>query len=1002
MSSTTKNNTRKLPITPTSTKSNNPYNNNNHHHNHHHVNTTTATVSASSNNNNIDTLRSRSYSTHTFTSLDEVTQYNSADSTGHSFNDDPLGMHITDLLNAGVFQGIRKNNYFQHDNNDNYEEKEEQNTIFPLLSIRNLKKVQNFLLFSYYIIFNQQQQHTPTKIHKIKTLPTLSQSFKISIIFLLLSSIQISTFTNIILQNIILLYLVLLLFLSSLLVDYNDLYNTIFPLWVQHYVVNGVKDYVEQIGIDYFYTQRYLGRNQWIVNNNNDVDSQEEKHTNNDSNHNNNNEYQFLIHRNVPCAITKSKMKCTTTTNSTTNTTTTTTTTTAITTTAKNNNEHTPMWQCQNVNFDKLSSILQNQHNQNHNNQKYKLHPSSLDHLIATNYCYIMINGSNNNDNNKHSSKGNNNKQGSKRKLHSYRYTSRRKGLTITTTTNTTTNATATTNNYNDKDNNNIHIFHRHDKSDDNHLTPLSPILSSQSEDIGDWYDPKNGSSGVGPHTPSHQHHGGGNSGGGLTSVQSMDAIEIIRPSSIQRHDVVNHKMPSSPTSEKRPRRRLYAEKKNGDLIRRGSDGESDDDEDDETEAYQHVLDADVTLNPSEEVLLSDFEATNSDADVSFSSTSYADVDTNHSDRAFRKNKDESNNKDDVKWLDVGAKIGRRILESETLHQVITKSQMATNISSSFSGAEDESESKKKDPFDYTQAESPKNIAKPFHAMWTSPNVEYPSFDDAASEDYSISTETGEPSTQGDDKMTKTRSISRRNSMCSLSPKSKLSKRLAKPLRGYGHGRSISLPASPIRSRSVASRLSEANTSFSSSEAFQLVPRQFDANRFLPPSMAIHHNAAINNIDLIGKRDSRQTLDIKKLSLKNDVLPEFSNKFQPETPRVKARRRQPLLPGVRMVVPIYPASYRKKVSHSPCYYQFATVISSKRINASSPLFEEEDSDCLSITVLLDKSFLRSGKFAEMTLRILDTQRLMPRLDRNCLSFSCYSKITNSHLQPLSF
>jgi hypothetical protein len=988
MSSTTKHNTRKLP-TPTSTKSN-P---------NHHVTTTNTSFNNNNNNNNnnVDTLRSRSYSTHTFTSLDEISHYNSTDNyilhnnSNSHYNDDPLGMHITDLLNAGVFQGIRKNSV-QNDGKDGdlvvekqeQEQKQKIDNIFPIVSIRNLKKVQNFLLVSYHIIFNQESKTTDfetktetetattktihqqiPKIHKIQTLPTVSQSFKISITFLLLSSILISSFTNIILQSMILIYLVLLLFLSSLVIDYNDLYNTLFPVWIQHNVVNGVKDYVEQIGINYFYTQRYLGRNQWIVSNN---DKEEEENIHDGHNHAHDG-YQFLIHRNAPCAITKSKMKCTITTKNNNEyyqnpilglTTTTTSNYIHTNNNSINNHTHTPMWQCQNVNWDKLSSILQNQHNKNHD-QKYVLHPSSLDHLIATNYCYIMINGNNNDS--KHSVA---NKKGSKRKLHSHRHTNRRKGLTITTTTAGTTS----TNNYH-SDGDNLHIYHRNAKSDDHHLIPLSPILSSQSED---FYDPKNGSgSGGGPHTPSHHHQ----HVGGLTSVQSVDAIEIIRPSSIQRHDIVNHKMPSSPTLEKRSKRRSHATK-NRDLIQRGLGGKSDEEEEEEdVKANQHVLDADLTLDPSEEVLLSDIDAINSDGDVSFSSTSYGDVDENPPGTAIRNCKDETN-KDDVKWLDVGAKIGRRILESEKLHQVITQSQMGTNISSSFSGAEDEIELKKKDPFDYTQAESPKNIAKPFHAMWTSPNVEYPSFDDAASEDYSNSVETsGEPSTQGDDKMTKPRSITRRNSICSLSPKSKMSKRLAKPLRGYGHGRSISLPTSPIRSRSVASRLSEANTSLSSSEAFQLAPKQFDANRYLPPSMAIHHNAAIDNIDLINKRDSRQTL--KKLQLKTDSLPEFSNKFQLETPRVKNRRRQPLLAGVRMVVPIYPASYRKKVSHSPCYYQFATVISSKRINASSPPSKEEDSDCLSITVLLDKSFLRSGKFAEMTLRILDTQRHMPRL-----------------------
>ena len=163
--------------------------------------------------------------------------------------------------------------------------------------------------------------------------------------------------------------------------------------------------------------------------------------------------------------------------------------------------------------------------------------------------------------------------------------------------------------------------------------------------------------------------------------------------------------------------------------------------------------------------------------------------------------------------------------------------------------------------------------------------------------------------------------------------------------------------------------------------------KQFDANRFLPPSMAIHHESVTDDIDPKSKLDKMGTTATMKrqfgpLLINTDLRSDFQpRKSVKESTRAKGRRRQALLPGVRMIVPIFPASSRSKkdkVLQSRSYYQFATVSSSKRINAASSKSEDDLTDCLSITVLLDKSFLRSGKFAEMTLRIHDSQRHMPR------------------------
>ena len=108
------------------------------------------------------------------------------------------------------------------------------------------------------------------------------------------------------------------------------------------------------------------------------------------------------------------------------------------------------------------------------------------------------------------------------------------------------------------------------------------------------------------------------------------------------------------------------------------------------------------------------------------------------------------------------------------------------------------------------------------------------------------------------------------------------------------------------------------------------------------------------------------------------------------------KRRSPLAPGVKVAVPLFPYQPHTKLQHrgvggTTCLgrqrksatvpYQMGSVVSSHRI------FVKEDGDiddnatnCLSVTVQLDKSFLRNGEFAELTFRVMDSwidDRYMP-------------------------
>jgi len=120
-------------------------------------------------------------------------------------------------------------------------------------------------------------------------------------------------------------------------------------------------------------------------------------------------------------------------------------------------------------------------------------------------------------------------------------------------------------------------------------------------------------------------------------------------------------------------------------------------------------------------------------------------------------------------------------------------------------------------------------------------------------------------------------------------------------------------------------------------------------------------------------------------------------------------RRPTLLPGVKMVLPIspiqpHPGKRPKNHRHEAKpggAYQMATIISSERIYVGDSLEDRrvcrtrsndeveadrdhetsDDTNCLSITSIVDKSYLRNGKFATITIRVMDEWRgaqYMPR------------------------
>ncbi|KAL7560709.1 hypothetical protein ACA910_021439 [Epithemia clementina (nom. ined.)] len=119
------------------------------------------------------------------------------------------------------------------------------------------------------------------------------------------------------------------------------------------------------------------------------------------------------------------------------------------------------------------------------------------------------------------------------------------------------------------------------------------------------------------------------------------------------------------------------------------------------------------------------------------------------------------------------------------------------------------------------------------------------------------------------------------------------------------------------------------------------------------------------------------------------------------------QKREPLAPGTKVAVPIFPYQPHTKLQHqqrcckstttgihstttgsgrnrrsAQLPYQMGTVVKSKRIyvKEDESFDDGNTTNCLSVTVQLDKSFLRNGEFAELTFRVMDSwsdNRYMP-------------------------
>ena len=150
-----------------------------------------------------------------------------------------------------------------------------------------------------------------------------------------------------------------------------------------------------------------------------------------------------------------------------------------------------------------------------------------------------------------------------------------------------------------------------------------------------------------------------------------------------------------------------------------------------------------------------------------------------------------------------------------------------------------------------------------------------------------------------------------------------------------------------------------------------------------------------NNIDL--KLRLRSAFSSKKkarnvqepsieLELNQPELPSLnftSNRHSNATHKI-CFKRKPLLPGTKIVVPLFSSIGRKSISSGP--HQIATIANCQRIYVPSKWKQKIKNhsfeynhrpNCLELKVYLDKAYLRNGAFVQLTMRILDGMK-MPR------------------------
>lgn len=337
-------------------------------------------------------------------------------------------------------------------------------------------------------------------------------------------------------------------------------------------------------------------------------------------------------------------------------------------------------------------------------------------------------------------------------------------------------------------------------------------------------------------------------------------------------------------------------------------------------------------------------------------------------DQVQQKEKDEKS-KRDAKWLGFGAKLGLTILNSEHIQSVIkgpTEDQYVEPVddqqkfdaliqtdSSLTPKASNINDSEKKSDKLHLMNKSgvhdnrSQSPTKPIHAMWTSPGAAMIHIDNS----------------------------SRSSSLSDLEVP-------IDPTINSDQAQNITMMNDNLILNAASIKRKKHEMSSSTSNTHNRLKQRPD------PIKQSYQNR---------EREKVSTNASLQLDQTNQVRFNYEERSAPKKPR--SLRRPILKEGVKIVLPIFPIHtplVRGKMTvrdKSNSHYQMCTVIRSERIfiddnnfplpchfHGRNSLHLQKKTNCLSITALMDKSFLRNGKFSQISVRIMDrtSNRRTPR------------------------
>ena len=353
---------------------------------------------------------------------------------------------------------------------------------------------------------------------------------------------------------------------------------------------------------------------------------------------------------------------------------------------------------------------------------------------------------------------------------------------------------------------------------------------------------------------------------------------------------------------------------------------------------------------------------------------------------------------DDMGWAEVGARIGMRILSSEHVQRAVASQDTAErlldiskkvekNFGTPSSGLRESRRSSQASisnlgQTDVTTSEADtsltesRSLIKPVHTMWTSASAVRPSSPELMS------------------------------SMSDIEDLPEPRSPIVPTIRRFASD--IEDDSLPPRSQLRARRKSSLRHQASSGSATKSVSFHAKQGLLLEPEK----NNPISKDSPNGSRGTR-VIDSPCRTEEQDISMEVilmsengtegeqicptkdkTTSLSSGSPASKEYPKRPLLkPGVKVVVPMLPMQpgmNRSAAKGSGRFFQMATVVSSRRIHVQTAEYTSQtekrksqtkrrNTNCISVTVNLDKSFLRDGAFAQMTLRIMDawSDRYMP-------------------------